>query len=76
VAARCARTLVERLPRDYADAVRAVDLDGEPPGDAAARLGISRNLLAQRAARGRRKLKAMLARVCGIVEPDDACACA
>jgi RNA polymerase sigma-70 factor (ECF subfamily) len=72
-AARCARSLVHALPDDYADAVRAVDLD-----DAEARAlldarGVSRNLVAQRAVRGRKRLKALLKEACGIERPDDDC---
>ncbi|MGE3172787.1 MAG: sigma factor-like helix-turn-helix DNA-binding protein [Planctomycetota bacterium] len=60
----CLGRALDGLPDAQAAALRAVDLDGEAPAAAAARLGVTENALNVRRHRGRQALHAALLRTC------------
>ena len=61
--------MVERLSRDYRDAINLVELEGLTQQDAAKRMGISLSGMKSRVQRGRKQLKQMLDDCC-LVELD------
>lgn len=62
--AGCLRPMVERLPEDYREAIRLVELEGLTQQTAAAKLGLSLSGMKSRVQRGRRQLKEMLHDCC------------
>ena len=57
-------TSVERLPQDYAEALRRVELAGQSQAEAAQQLGISGSGLRSRVQRGRAMLRRQMQREC------------
>jgi RNA polymerase sigma-70 factor, ECF subfamily len=66
VLCECFRELVPALKPEYADLIRALDLDGETPEAAAGRLGITPNNLKVRRHRARQALRARLEETCRV----------
>lgn len=64
--AECLRPMAARLPRLYAEAIEAVDLDQIALRDVARREGVSVSAIKSRASRGRRLLKAAVLRCCAV----------
>ncbi|MCG3774493.1 MAG: ECF RNA polymerase sigma factor SigR [Nitrospira sp.] len=64
--AGCLRPMIERLSREYRQAVVLVDLEGITQQAAAAQLGLSLSGMKSRVQRGRRQLKGMLEACCTI----------
>ena len=64
--AGCLRPMIERLSREYRQAVILVDLEGLTQQEAAAHLGLSLSGMKSRVQRGRRQLKGMLEACCTI----------
>jgi RNA polymerase sigma-70 factor, ECF subfamily len=64
--AACLGPMIERLPRQYRDAITLVELDGVTQLVAAGRLGLSLSGVKSRVQRGRHKLKRMLQVCCRI----------
>jgi RNA polymerase sigma factor (sigma-70 family) len=62
---RCVGALVETIKPEYAEAIRRVDLDGEPVRDYATAAGISANNASVRLHRAHAALRAQVARSCG-----------
>lgn len=60
----CFRPLLAEMHAPYAEVIELVDLQGEPPAGAAARLGISRANLKVRLHRARRQLRELLEQTC------------
>jgi RNA polymerase sigma-70 factor, ECF subfamily len=60
----CFRDLLPALSAGYAEVIQGVDLDGEPPAAAAARLGLSRGNLRVRLHRARAQLRERLEETC------------
>src|SRR5690606_24039915 len=60
----CYEALLPTLKPEYADLIAAVELGGETPEAAAARLGITRNNLKVRRHRARRQLRERLEEAC------------
>ena len=67
--AACLRPMVERLSRDYRDAITLVELEGLTQQDAAKRMGISLSGMKSRVQRGRKQLKQLLDDCC-LIELD------
>ncbi len=65
-ACTCIHGLLPNLPEKYADLIKRIDLDGEPPEQVAKALKISRNNLTVRLHRARQSLRASLEDACGI----------
>lgn len=63
---RCFERLLPILPIQYRELLQKVDLQGVPPADAAAELGISPNNLTVRLHRARQRLRAELERTCRV----------
>jgi RNA polymerase sigma factor (sigma-70 family) len=61
---QCFRPLLADMHAAYAEVIELVDLQGEPPAGAAARLGISRDNLKVRLHRARRQLRDLLEQTC------------
>jgi RNA polymerase sigma-70 factor (ECF subfamily) len=70
--AGCLRPMIERLSREYRQAVILVDLEGLAHQEAAAQLGLSLSGVKSRVQRGRRQLKGML-EACCTIELDRRC---
>lgn len=64
--AACLRPMLERLPREYREAVTLVELEGLTQPAAAKRLGLSVSGMKSRVQRGRRQLKRLLDECCEI----------
>lgn len=64
VLCQCFRRLLPSLPAQYRKLLKHIDLDGEPPAEVAARLGITRNNLTVRLHRARKLLRELLSRNC------------
>ena len=64
--AGCLRPMIERLSKEYRQAVMLVDLEGLTQQKAAAQLGLSLSGIKSRVQRGRRQLKGMLEACCTI----------
>lgn len=64
--AGCLKPMIERLAREYRDAVTLVELEGLTQNDAAKQLGLSVSGMKSRVQRGRRQLKRMLDDCCAI----------
>jgi RNA polymerase sigma-70 factor (ECF subfamily) len=62
--AQCIQPFLARLPTDYADALRWVDLEGMTQAEAAQRAGISVSGMKSRVQRGRAKLQELLEVCC------------
>ena len=69
VACACLRGLLPALKPEYADAIERLDLQEEPPEQAAEALGISRNTLKVRLHRARRQLRSRLEQTCKTCAP-------
>lgn len=67
--AGCLRPMIERLSKDYRDAITLVEIEGLPQHAAAKQMGISLSGMKSRVQRGRRQLKAMLNDCC-VIELD------
>lgn len=67
--AGCLRPMIERLSRDYRDAITLVEIDGLTQQTAAKQMGISLSGMKSRVQRGRRQLKRMLNDCC-VIELD------
>lgn len=65
----CLRPMIQRLSRDYRDAINLVELEGVTQQDAAKRMGISLSGMKSRVQRGRKQLKQMLDDCC-VIELD------
>ncbi len=59
-------SLVERLPADYRDAIRLVELEGLRQSEAAELMGLSLSGMKSRVQRGRQKLRDELERCCRV----------
>lgn len=66
VLCECFRELVPALRPEYAELIRALDLEGEAPEQAAARLGITPNNLKVRRHRARQALRVRLEETCRV----------
>ena len=66
VLCECFRDLVPALKPEYGELIRALDLEGEAPEAAAARLGITPNNLKVRRHRARQALRARLEETCRV----------
>ena len=64
--AGCLRPMIERLSRDYREAITLVELDGLTQQAAAKQMGISLSGMKSRVQRGRKQLKQMLDECCRI----------
>jgi RNA polymerase sigma-70 factor (ECF subfamily) len=64
--AGCLRPMIERLSKEYRQAVMLVDLEGLTQQEVAAQLGLSLSGMKSRVQRGRRQLKGMLEACCTI----------
>ena len=64
--AACLRPMIERLSRDYRDAITLVEIDGLTQQAAAKQMGISLSGMKSRVQRGRARLKQMLDDCCVI----------
>jgi RNA polymerase sigma-70 factor (ECF subfamily) len=64
--ADCLRPMLDRLSRDYREAVALVELEGLTQQAAATRMGLSLSGMKSRVQRGRRQLKRMLDECCAI----------
>lgn len=64
VICQCFRRLLPEMPESYRDVLRRIDLDGQPPLEAAAALGLTLNNLNVRLHRARGKLRQLLQRTC------------
>lgn len=62
--AACLRPMLDRLSKDYRDAVTLVELEGLTQQAAAARIGLSLSAIKSRVQRGRQQLKRMLNECC------------
>jgi RNA polymerase sigma-70 factor (ECF subfamily) len=62
--AGCLRPMIDRLSKDYRDAVTLVELEGLTQNETAKRLGLSVSGMKSRVQRGRRQLKKMLDDCC------------
>jgi RNA polymerase sigma-70 factor (ECF subfamily) len=62
--AGCLRPMIERLSREYRQAVMLIDFEGLTQQEAAAQLGLSLSGMKSRVQRGRRQLKGMLEACC------------
>ena len=62
----CLRQIIERLPREYADALTWTDLEGLSQQQLADRIGLSLSAAKSRVQRAREKLQAMLLDCCEI----------
>jgi RNA polymerase sigma-70 factor (ECF subfamily) len=62
--ARCLRPMINRLSREYREAIMLVEMDGLTHQEAATRLGLSLPGMKSRVQRGRRQLKQMLHNCC------------
>jgi RNA polymerase sigma-70 factor (ECF subfamily) len=60
----CFRRLLPELPKQYREALERVDLEGQEPAEAAAKLGLSRNSFTVRLHRARKALRKELERNC------------
>lgn len=67
--AACLRPMLDRLSRDYREAVTLVELEGLTQQAAATRIGLSLSGMKSRVQRGRKQLKRMLEECC-LVELD------
>lgn len=67
--AGCLRPMIERLSRDYQEAITLVELDGLTQQAAAKRMGVSLSGMKSRVQRGRKQLKQMLDDCC-LIELD------
>lgn len=67
--ADCLKPMIERLARDYRDAIALVELEGLTQQAAAERMGISLSGMKSRVQRGRKQLKQMLEDCC-LIELD------
>lgn len=67
--AGCLRPMIERLSKDYRDAITLVEIEGLPQHAAVKQMGISLSGMKSRVQRGRRQLKAMLNDCC-VIELD------
>jgi RNA polymerase sigma factor (sigma-70 family) len=65
-ACTCFRGLLPTLRPDYAEVLQLSDLDGQPAGAVAAKVGISRNNLKVRLHRARRQLRERLEQTCQV----------
>jgi RNA polymerase sigma factor (sigma-70 family) len=75
-ACECFRNLLPELKPEYAEALRAVDLEGQKPREAADRLGISPENMNVRLHRARRALRQKLEKTCGICSEHGCLNCA
>ena len=64
--AGCLRPMIERLSKEYRQAVVLVDLEGLTQQETAAQLGLSLSGMKSRVQRGRRQLKRMLETCCAL----------
>jgi len=64
--ADCLRPMLDRLSRDYREAITLVELEGLTQQAAATRMGLSLSGMKSRVQRGRRQLKRMLDQCCAI----------
>lgn len=64
--ADCLRPMLDRMSRDYREAVALVELEGLTQQAAATRMGLSLSGMKSRVQRGRRQLKRMLDECCAI----------
>jgi RNA polymerase sigma factor (sigma-70 family) len=62
---QCMGTLVRTLKAEYAEIIRRIDLEEEPPSDVANALGLTSNNTAVRLHRARHALRRQLERSCG-----------
>ena len=62
--AACLRPMLDRLSKDYRDAVTLVELEGLTQQAAATRIGLSLSAIKSRVQRGRQQLKRMLNECC------------
>lgn len=67
--AGCLRPMIERLSRDYRDAINLVEFEGLTQQEAAKRMGVSLSGMKSRVQRGRKQLKQMLGDCC-LIELD------
>ncbi len=65
-ACACLDGLLPRLRGNYAELIKRIDLNGEPPERVAKELKISQNNLTVRLHRARRSLRAVLESACGV----------
>lgn len=61
---RCLVPLIDRLPPDQAQAIRAVDLADEDPAETARAAGVETNTIHARRSRARASLRELLAQAC------------
>jgi RNA polymerase sigma factor (sigma-70 family) len=66
VTCRCLADVLTSLPRAQGDLIRSIELEGESPGAAAARLGITAGAASVRLHRARRALRSALLAFCRI----------
>ncbi len=62
---RCFRRLMTLVPEQYRELLEEVDLQGKPPEDVAAKLGLTKNNLTVRLHRARKHLRKALTSNCG-----------
>ena len=67
--AGCLRPMIERLSKDYRDAISLVEIEGLPQHAAAKQIGLSLSGMKSRVQRGRKQLKQMLDDCC-LIELD------
>ncbi|MEQ1845675.1 MAG: sigma-70 family RNA polymerase sigma factor, partial [Nitrospira sp.] len=67
--AHCLRPMIERLSKDYRDAINLVELEGLTQQAAAKQMGVSLSGMKSRVQRGRKQLKQMLDDCC-LIELD------
>ena len=67
--AHCLRPMIERLSKDYRDAINLVELEGLTQQAAATQMGVSLSGMKSRVQRGRKQLKQMLDDCC-LIELD------
>ena len=67
--AHCLRPMIERLSKDYRDAINLVELEGLTQQAAATQIGVSLSGMKSRVQRGRKQLKQMLDDCC-LIELD------
>ena len=66
VLCQCVKRLLPNLPESYRDVLKEIDLDGKPPTEVAAALGLTTNNVVVRLHRARRQLRAQLKRCCKV----------
>lgn len=71
----CSLNLVERMPTEYAEILRRVDIGGEDLATASQSLGITVNNATVRLHRARKALRAKLATVCGTTSARECLSC-